>query len=145
MPASSKCVMAVWRRWWNRQTSDAGLLLSGFPFGELSGLPPLFSRRSENLRDSRSSVSRRTRTLVPSPFPRHSLHLRLYEHVGIDSRPSPECAREFQKLLAHRGIVLNYPPAALAHLGLGRAYALARDTGKAKPAYQDFLASFTTN
>ena len=49
-------------------------------------------------------------------------------------------AREFQKLLDHRGIVLNYPLAALAHLGLGRAYALAGDTSKAKSAYQDFLA-----
>jgi hypothetical protein len=35
---------------------------------------------------------------------------------------------------------LNYPLAALAHLGLGRAYALAGDTSKAKSAYQDFLA-----
>jgi len=48
-------------------------------------------------------------------------------------------AREFQKLLDHRGIVLNYPLAALAHLGLGRAYALAGDTARAKPAYQDFF------
>jgi hypothetical protein len=28
---------------------------------------------------------------------------------------------------------------ALAHLGLGRAYALAGDTAKAKAAYQSFL------
>jgi serine/threonine protein kinase/tetratricopeptide (TPR) repeat protein len=48
-------------------------------------------------------------------------------------------AREFQKLIDHRGIVLNYPLASLAHLGLGRAYALAGDTAKAKVAYQDFL------
>jgi len=47
---------------------------------------------------------------------------------------------EFQKLLDHRGIVLNYPTGALAHLGLARAYALAGDTAKAKAAYADFLA-----
>jgi len=49
-------------------------------------------------------------------------------------------AREFRKLLEHRGIVLNYPLGSLAHLGLGRAYALAGDTAKAKTAYQEFLS-----
>jgi len=36
-------------------------------------------------------------------------------------------------------VVLNEPIRALAHLGLGRAYALSGDTVKAKSAYQDFL------
>ena len=48
-------------------------------------------------------------------------------------------AREFQKLLDHRGLIVNYPLAALAHLGLARAYALSGDTVKARTAYQDFL------
>ncbi len=48
-------------------------------------------------------------------------------------------AAEFQKLLDHRGIVLNFVTGALAHLQLGRAYAMAGDTAKAKAAYQDFL------
>jgi len=46
---------------------------------------------------------------------------------------------EFEKLLNHRGIVLNFPTGALAHLQVGRAYALASDTAKAKAAYKDFL------
>ncbi|PYX67725.1 MAG: hypothetical protein DMG72_24745 [Acidobacteria bacterium] len=46
---------------------------------------------------------------------------------------------EFQKLLDHRGIVLNFPLGALAHLGLARAYALSGDTAKSRTAYQDFL------
>jgi len=50
-----------------------------------------------------------------------------------------EAAAEFQKILDHRGIVLNQPIGALAHLGLGRAYALQGDTAKARGAYQDFL------
>jgi DNA-binding winged helix-turn-helix (wHTH) protein/tetratricopeptide (TPR) repeat protein len=50
-----------------------------------------------------------------------------------------EAAAEFQKILDHRGIVLNEPIGALAHLQLGRAYALKGDTAKAKSAYQDFL------
>jgi tetratricopeptide (TPR) repeat protein len=48
-------------------------------------------------------------------------------------------AAEFQKMIDHRGIVLNFPLGALAHLGLARAYALAGDTAKARTAYQDFL------
>ena len=48
-------------------------------------------------------------------------------------------AAEFQKFLDHRGIVLNYPLGALAHLGLARAYAASADTAKAKAAYQDFF------
>jgi hypothetical protein len=36
-------------------------------------------------------------------------------------------------------VVVNGPIGALAHLGLGRAYALSGDTAKAKIAYQDFL------
>jgi len=50
-----------------------------------------------------------------------------------------EAAAEFQKILDHRGIVLNEPISALAHLQLGRAYAMSGDTSKAKTAYQDFL------
>jgi DNA-binding winged helix-turn-helix (wHTH) protein/tetratricopeptide (TPR) repeat protein len=50
-----------------------------------------------------------------------------------------EAAAEFQKILGHRGIVLNEPISALAHLQLGRAYVLQGDTAKARAAYQDFL------
>jgi tetratricopeptide (TPR) repeat protein len=49
-------------------------------------------------------------------------------------------AAEFQKIRDHRGVVLNFPLGALAHVGLGRAYAMAGDKAKAKAAYQDFLA-----
>jgi len=48
-------------------------------------------------------------------------------------------ASEFQKLLDGRGIVLNFVTGSLAHLQIGRAYAMAGDTAKAKAAYQDFL------
>jgi serine/threonine protein kinase len=50
-----------------------------------------------------------------------------------------EAAAEFQKILDHRGIVLNEPIGALAHLQLGRAYVMQGNTAKAKVAYQDFL------
>jgi eukaryotic-like serine/threonine-protein kinase len=48
-------------------------------------------------------------------------------------------AAEFQKVLDHPGIVVNFETGALAHLQLARAYALAGDTSKAKAAYHDFL------
>jgi serine/threonine protein kinase/tetratricopeptide (TPR) repeat protein len=61
-----------------------------------------------------------------------------------------EAALEFQKILDHRSIVWNFPLGALAHLGLARAFALQAQSatgpdsdafrGKARSAYQDFLA-----
>jgi len=41
--------------------------------------------------------------------------------------------------LNHRGIAVNFVTGALAHLQIGRAYAVAGDTAKAKAAYQDFF------
>jgi eukaryotic-like serine/threonine-protein kinase len=57
----------------------------------------------------------------------------------LAARQGGEAASEFQKILDHRGIVVNEPIGALAHLGLARAYVLQADTAKAKVAYQDFL------
>jgi len=50
-----------------------------------------------------------------------------------------EATAEFQKILDHRGIVWNSPIGALAHLQMGRAYAMQGNAAKAKAAYQDFL------
>ena len=60
-----------------------------------------------------------------------------------------EAAAEFQKIIDHRGIVLNFPLGALAHLGLARTYSLQAQSAqgadavgastKARTAYQDFL------
>jgi len=57
----------------------------------------------------------------------------------LASRQGGKAVAEFQKILDHRGLVLNRPIGALAHLGLGRAYVLEGDTVKAKAAYEDFL------
>lgn len=69
-------------------------------------------------------------TLYPA-YVRGEAYLRLKE--------GDKAAAEFQKLLEHRGCVLNYPLGALAHLELGRAYALSGNKDKARAAYQDFL------
>jgi tetratricopeptide (TPR) repeat protein len=58
----------------------------------------------------------------------------------LAARQGASAATEFQKILDHPGVVGNEPIGALAHLGLGRAYALQGDTAKARAAYEDFLA-----
>jgi tetratricopeptide (TPR) repeat protein len=58
----------------------------------------------------------------------------------LAAKQGKEAAAEYQKILDHSGVVVNGPIGALAHLGLGRAYAIAGDSAKAKIAYQDFLA-----
>jgi eukaryotic-like serine/threonine-protein kinase len=68
----------------------------------------------------------------------YPVHLRaeafLSEHQGAAA------AAEFQKILDHRSLVLNGIVGALAHLGLGRSYAIQGETAKAQAAYQDFFA-----
>jgi len=55
-------------------------------------------------------------------------------------RDGVKAAAEYQKILDHRGIDPTNLFCSLAHLGLGRAYALQGDTVKARTAYQDFFA-----
>jgi len=50
-----------------------------------------------------------------------------------------EAAVEYQKLLTYRGVIVNCPLGALAHLQLARAYALEDDSVKSRAEYQEFL------
>jgi eukaryotic-like serine/threonine-protein kinase len=58
----------------------------------------------------------------------------LRAHDGV------KAAAEYQIILDHRGIDPANVLYSLAHLGLGRAYALQGDTARAKTGYQDFFA-----
>ncbi len=49
-----------------------------------------------------------------------------------------QAALEFQKIVDHKGIVLNFPLGALAHLQLGRAYQLAGDKARHAPRTRTF-------
>lgn len=51
-----------------------------------------------------------------------------------------DAAAEFQKIIDHRGLVWNFPLAALSRLQLARAYAGAGNAGRARQSYEDFLA-----
>jgi tetratricopeptide (TPR) repeat protein len=57
----------------------------------------------------------------------------------LAARNGSEAATEFQKILDHPEIVGSDPIGALAHLQLGKAFALAGDRIRAKTAFQDFF------
>ena len=57
----------------------------------------------------------------------------------LAARQGAEAATEFHKILDHPGKTVGDPISVLAHLQLGRAYAMQGDAIKAKAAYQDFV------
>jgi eukaryotic-like serine/threonine-protein kinase len=76
--------------------------------------------------------------LMFSGFALYPVYLRGEAYLA--AKQGSQAAAEFQKILDHPGLVVNELIGALAHLGLGHAYALSGDGAKAKTAYQDFLA-----
>jgi DNA-binding winged helix-turn-helix (wHTH) protein/tetratricopeptide (TPR) repeat protein len=76
----------------------------------------------------------------PSPSglaPLYPAYLRGLAYLSM--RNGAAAAAEFNKLLDHPGIALNFAPAVLARLNLARAHSLANDTSNASTAYQGFL------
>ena len=57
----------------------------------------------------------------------------------LTAQKPAEAADEFQKIISHRGIVMEDPVDALARLQLARALVASGDTARARVAYQDFL------
>jgi DNA-binding winged helix-turn-helix (wHTH) protein/tetratricopeptide (TPR) repeat protein len=57
----------------------------------------------------------------------------------LEGHRTSESLTEFQKVLAHPGIVFTDPVAALAHLQLGRAYSRTGDKTRARSSYEEFL------
>jgi eukaryotic-like serine/threonine-protein kinase len=78
---------------------------------------------------------------TPPPFQLGTLYpAYLRGQAELLAHNGTSAAAEFQKLLDHKGIVLNFITGSLTHLQIGRAYAMTGDTAKAKTAYQDFFA-----
>jgi len=111
-------------------------------------LPSIRGQQALSRHDSAKAISE-LQTAAPyelgQPNTASTLSIALYPayvrgEVYRATKQGKEAAAEYQKILDHRGVVINGPIGALARLGLGRAYALSGDTGKAKIAYQDFLA-----
>jgi DNA-binding winged helix-turn-helix (wHTH) protein len=67
----------------------------------------------------------------------YPIYVRGEAHLA--AHQGPQAAAEFQKILAHRGVVGSDPIGALARLQLGRAFAMSGDKTRAKFAYGDFL------
>jgi eukaryotic-like serine/threonine-protein kinase len=77
---------------------------------------------------------------TPPPFQLGTMYpVYMRGEAYLKAGKGQQAAAEFEKLIDHRGIVLNFPLGALAHLQLGRAHAMAGDSGKARAAYQDFF------
>jgi hypothetical protein len=51
-----------------------------------------------------------------------------------------DAAREFQKIIDHRGVNTVSPFVSLAHLGVARSFALSGDTARSRQWYERFLA-----
>jgi tetratricopeptide (TPR) repeat protein len=68
----------------------------------------------------------------------HSAYVR--GEAFLAERRYADATAEFQKILDHRGLVGADPIGAMAHLRLGRVFALSGDKTKAKAAYEAFLA-----
>jgi tetratricopeptide (TPR) repeat protein len=57
----------------------------------------------------------------------------------LQTLQAKEAAAEFQRIIDHSGLILNFPVGVLARLGLARAYVVEGDRAKARAAYQDFF------
>jgi eukaryotic-like serine/threonine-protein kinase len=80
---------------------------------------------------------------APNPAPNvqatmYPTYVRAQAYLAM--KQGKEAAAEYQKIIDRRALVANFITGSLAHLGLGRAYALAGDNAQAKTAYQDFFA-----
>jgi eukaryotic-like serine/threonine-protein kinase len=76
-------------------------------------------------------------TIGSSPTTLYPVYVR--GEAFLAAQQGHEAVAEFQKILDHRGVVSFNLIGALAHLQIGRAYAMQGDAAKAKAAYQDFL------
>jgi DNA-binding winged helix-turn-helix (wHTH) protein/Tfp pilus assembly protein PilF/TolB-like protein len=77
----------------------------------------------------------------PTPSPLGTLYpVFLRGQAYLSMRDGSTAAAEFQKVLDHPGIALNFPLGPLARLNLGRAYSVAGNADKARAAYEDFFA-----
>ena len=79
---------------------------------------------------------------TPSPFfgPMYPIYLRGIAYLKLGQ--GHEAAQEFEKILAHRGVGLNFVTSALSQLQLARALAMTGDRASARHAYETFLRTW---
>jgi len=77
----------------------------------------------------------------PPPFSAGTMYpVYLRGEAYLGARNGELAAAEFQKILDHPGVIVNFPLSTLSHLGLARARALSHDKAGSRTAYQDFFA-----
>ena len=106
-----------------------------------SALIPIIRARIALNRNEPAKAVELLQTATPyelgSFAPMYSAYVRGEAYLA--SHQGEKAAAEFQRVIDHRGIVMNDPVGALAHLQQGRAYVLMGDNVKAKTAYKEFL------
>jgi eukaryotic-like serine/threonine-protein kinase len=111
---------------------------TGVQYGYLPMIQGAIALRAGDARKSVEALSR------AAPFEAGTLVAFLPVYLRgealLAAKDGASAAREFQKILDHSAALDIALTGALAHLGLGRAFALSGDTEKAKAAYEDFLA-----
>jgi len=127
--------------------ADLGKRLPEDTIVQLNYLPAIRAQLALNRKDSASALQDLQNALSyelgvagSSSFATNLLPVYVRGQAYLTAHEGREAATEFQKILAHRTIVVNVITGALAHLGLARAYALQGDSARARAAYQDFLA-----
>jgi serine/threonine protein kinase/tetratricopeptide (TPR) repeat protein len=127
----------------NRAQALADDLSKRFPedtIVQFVSLPTLHAQLALNRSDSSKAIEALQATLPYELGTGASLYPAYVRgEACLGAHKGKEAGAEFQKILDHRGIVGTDPIGALAHLQIGRAYAMQGDTAKAKAAYQDFL------
>jgi serine/threonine protein kinase/tetratricopeptide (TPR) repeat protein len=100
---------------------------------------PCIRASLENARGNPQGAIELLETAAPyelgSAGPMYPAYIRGESFLAL--RQGSQAAAEFQKILDHPGIALNNATAALAPLGLARAYALQGDTARARSSYRD--------
>jgi len=108
-------------------------------------LHALAALRDGHLEKAEEALASAERYELPvNPMSINSFYGALYPlyvrgEVFLREGKGAEAAAQFQKIIAHRGIMLVDPIAAMARREIGRAWHLAHDDAKAKAAYQNFL------
>jgi len=78
---------------------------------------------------------------VAAPYDKGTTPVLYLRGLGyLKTGQGTEAAQEFHRILALRNFAPADPLMSLAHLGLGRAFALSGDSSKSRSAYQDFFA-----
>jgi len=129
-----------------RLAGDLGRRFPENTIVQFNSLPPIYAAVALQENESGKAIQALTasvpyelgETSQSATFTLYPVYLRGESYLA--AKQGLAASVEFQRILDHPGLALNEPIDALAHLGQGRAYALAGEKSKAAAAYEEFLA-----